>query len=272
MRLTVSEIEKKYNIGPTTIRKWVKKGFLSIQDNYKKGQPFLVDEQELLQVKKLYWSDAVHRSYEVGWNRTVFHKIDTPEKAYWLGFILADGCIHITDSDKFLGHFSIDIGGEDKEHLYKFTSFVESTPDIVQFTTHSITGNQLAHVQLCCAETLKDLYNLGIHPRKSGEEQWIETPYPADFIRGCYDGDGYIKKDLYSIGLVGSYGLLNAIQQHFLSVLDIKPKIIGEHGTIFRIEYAAKEDKKKIANYLWYDGCVSLTRKKELAEKIKKIC
>lgn len=272
MKLTNSEINTKYNIGPTTIRKWVKKGLLKPQENYKSGQPFLIDEDELLKVKKLYWNDTSHRSYNVGWNRSVFHNVSTPEAAYWLGFILADGCLHLTNLNNFNGHFSIDISGEDKEHLYKFASFIEADQDIVQFTTHSITGNLLAHVQLCCAETQKDLFNLGIKPKKSGQERWIETPFPADFIRGCYDGDGYIKKDLHSIGLVGSYELLEAIQQHFLSVLDIQPKSIGEHGTIYRIEYTSKIDKKKIANYLWYDGCISLDRKQLLAEKIKKLC
>lgn len=272
MRLTTKQIEDKYNIGSRTLRKWIKIGLLQPQDDFKPGIPYTIDETELLKVKKLYWNDAMHRSYKVGWDRSVFHVIDTPEKAYWLGFILADGCLHLTNQNNFDGHFSINIGGRDKEHLYKFASFVEATQDIVQTTFHDITGNELVNIQLCCAETNRDLFNLGIEPRKSGKEQWIETPYPADFIRGCYDGDGYIKKDLQSIGLVGSYELLNAIQQHFLSELNIKPKTIGEHGVIYRIEYTSKSDKQKIANYLWYDGCISLDRKQELAEKIKKIC
>lgn len=272
MHLTTADIANKYNINRSTIRKWIKSGLLTPQDNYRPGQPYNLDEEEFLKVKRLYWSDSCRRSYEVGWNREVFKTIDTPEKAYWLGFILADGCLHLTKKNSFNGHFSIDISGEDKEHLYKFSSFVEAAQDIVQTTTHSITGNELVHVQLCCSETNKDLYNLGIKPCKSGREQWIETPFPADFIRGCYDGDGYIKKDLTSIGLVGSYDLLNAIQQHFLTVLDIQPKTIGKHGVIYRIEYTSISDKTKIANYLWYNDCVSLNRKQALAEKIKKLC
>ena len=272
MRLTTTDIKNKYNINRNTIWKWVKSGLLTPQTDYKLGQSYNFDEKEFLQVKKLYWNDFSHRSYDVGWNREVFENITTPEKAYWLGFILADGCLHLTNKDSFSGHFSIDIGGKDKAHLYKFSSFVEATQDIVQTTTHCITGNELAHVQLCCSKTNKDLFNLGIKPNKSGKEEWIETPFPADFIRGCYDGDGYIKKDLTSIGLVGSYNLLNAIQQHFLANLNIQPKTIGKHGIIYRIEYTSISDKIKIANYLWYDDCVSLDRKQILAEKIKKLC
>ena len=135
------------------------------------------------------------------------------------------------------------------------------------FSNKNIMGNTHAIDLIVAGKSVPfDVY------RKSGDEKWIETPFPADFIRGCYDGDGYIKQNLDSIGLVGSYELLNSIQRHFLSVLNVTPKKIGEHGSIFRIEYTSKADKKAIANYLWYDGCVSLDRKQILAEKIKKIC
>lgn len=270
--MKIQEIKQKYNIGETTIRKWVAQKKLSIQPDYKQGQSFDIKEEELLKVKRLYWDDKTHRSYQIGWNRDVFSSIDTPEKAYWLGFILADGCIHITNPNNFNGHFSIDISGEDVHHLEKFATFIEAQENIIQHTTHSITGNDLVHVQLSSSSVLKDLYSLGIKPRKSGVEEWIETNFPADFIRGYYDGDGYIKKDLHSIGLVGSYNLLNKIQLHFKTQLQIEPKKIGEHGTIFRIEYTSLKDRQKIANYLWYDGCVSLDRKQELADKIKKLC
>lgn len=72
--------------------------------------------------------------------------------------------------------------------------------------------------------------------------------------------------------MVGSYDPLYAIQQVFYKELGIIPKKIGEHGTIYRIEYTAKENKKKIVNYLWYDGCISLDRKQKLADEIKKLC
>lgn len=270
--MKTKEIEQKYKIGASTIRKWIKEGKLPIQSNWKKGLPFDIKEEDLLRVKKYYWNDRTHTSYQVGWNRDVFQEINTPEKAYWLGFIMADGCIHVKNKEKINGHFSIDISGEDISHLYKFANFVEAQEDIIQHTTHSITGNDLVHIQLCCAATLQDLYNLGIKPNKSGKEKWIETPYYADYIRGYYDGDGYIKKNLHSIGLVGSCELLSKIQDIFYDKLNIQPKTIGNHGSIYRIEYTNLSDKQKIANYLWYDGCVSLDRKQKLADKIKKIC
>lgn len=270
--MNLKEVKEKYNIPETTVRKWIAQQKIHPQNSFQKGKPYIIDERELLKIKTYYWDDKQHRSYEKGWNRNIFSTIDTPEKAYWLGFILADGCIHLTKPDSYWGHFSIDIGGRDAGHLKKFADFIEAKEDIIQYTKHSITGKDLVHVQLSSSSVLKDLVNLGITPRKSGKENWIDTPYPADFIRGCYDGDGYIKEDLHSIGLVGSYNLLQKIQEHFFQVLNIPPKKIGKHGVIYRIEYTSLSDRQKIVNYLWYDGCVSLDRKQVKADKIKKIC
>lgn len=58
MKLTTSEIKTKYGIGPTTIRKWVQNNKLTIPENYQKGQPFKIDEDELLKIKKMYWNDG----------------------------------------------------------------------------------------------------------------------------------------------------------------------------------------------------------------------
>ena len=97
MKMTTSQLQKKYNINSQTICKWVKKGWLNVQENYKHGQPYYIEEEDFLQIKKLYWNDVQRKTYNVGWNREIFKTIDTPEKAYWLGFILADGCLHLTN-------------------------------------------------------------------------------------------------------------------------------------------------------------------------------
>ena len=40
----------------------------------------------------MYIYTTMKRKYNV--NDNYFNKIDNEEKAYWLGFLLADGCIH----------------------------------------------------------------------------------------------------------------------------------------------------------------------------------
>lgn len=229
-----------------------------------------INENDFLTTKKYYWDNASRTTCRVGWNREVFHCIDTSDKAYWLGFILGDGCIHISRDG--CAYFSIDISQRDEEYLLKFSNFIKAQELIIKHTIHPTTHNTLSHVMLCGKSTIQDLINLGITPVKSGKEQWIDTPFSNDFIRGVFDADGFIRRSLYSIGLVGSKELLLKVQNEFKQHLDVYPKKVHAHGIIYKIEYTAKSDKQKIANFLWYDGCASLKRKQLLADEIKKIC
>ena len=53
-------------------------------------------------------------------NHNVFNSIDTKEKAYWLGFLFADGFI---TKDNYVG---ISLKNDDYKHLEKFRDFIES--------------------------------------------------------------------------------------------------------------------------------------------------
>ncbi|MGM9535052.1 MAG: hypothetical protein ACI3VR_07355, partial [Intestinibacter sp.] len=66
------------------------------------------------------------------WNRPKFNEhifdvIDTEEKAYWLGFIFADGYIGSTPLEpnkKSVYNFELSLKLEDTSHLEKFKSFI----------------------------------------------------------------------------------------------------------------------------------------------------
>jgi len=49
------------------------------------------------------------------YNRHIFDEINTSDKAYWLGFIIADG--YLNDNKNML---RIKLGDKDKHHLEKF--------------------------------------------------------------------------------------------------------------------------------------------------------
>ena len=69
-----------------------------------------------------------HRKYHH--NENFFEVIDTEEKAYWLGFMYADGWI--MDNSKRYGqdHFGISISNKDEEHLRKFLKSLNATNPI----------------------------------------------------------------------------------------------------------------------------------------------
>src|SRR5271166_7037406 len=57
-------------------------------------------------------------------NHSIFETIDSEEKAYWLGFLLADGSIQVRKNVQKIVKLALAI--EDKEHLEKFKKFVNS--------------------------------------------------------------------------------------------------------------------------------------------------
>ena len=262
--MTIRELEIKYHINHRTIKKYIDKNAFPAYFNNNKWN---IDEQSFLDWHILYKKGLFNK---VSWDRTYFDTIDTPNKAYWLGFINADGCVH-----KKSKYISIDIGKRDEEHLVKFAKELHGVPDkMIHNTIHSQTGNPLSHLYLCSNHVVKVFEELGITEVKSGKEQYINTNFDKDFIRGMIDGDGCIRSDLSGIELVGSYQLLETVQNKFLKYLNIKPNKIMEHGSIYKISYRSKVSIYKIVEWLYKDCSVSLLRKQELVNKIlnEKIC
>lgn len=206
----------------------------------------------------------------INYNRNIFNKIDNEEKAYWLGFIVADGYLNI---NKHM--LRIKLGNRDRNHLIKFIKFVGGNEEMLKSEIHSETGNENFYVSLYSKEVMNDLLNLGIEQAKSGKEKVcnIDKKYYRDFIRGLWDGDGFIRENLSGIGLVGSEEVLAFVQNYFNDSLGVKPLKIYPHCNTFKIEYrSTRKAIPLILNHLYGDKDVALDRKKELATKIEKIC
>lgn len=204
------------------------------------------------------------------YNRHIFDNIDTNEKAYWLGFIVADGYLNVERR-----MLRIKLGNIDKKHLEKFIKFINGTPDMLKSECHNITGNTQWYVSTYSTEIRNALLKLNVEQAKSGKEHIppINPIYYRDFIRGLWDGDGFIRENLNGIGLVGSYECLSFVQKHFEEQLKIKPLKIYSHCNTFKIEYrSTKNAIPKIISYLYQDNDIALDRKMELANQIKKIC
>ena len=206
----------------------------------------------------------------INYNRNIFNKIDNEEKAYWLGFIVADGYLNI---NKHM--LRIKLGNRDRSHLIKFIKFIGGNEEMLKSEIHSETGNENFYVSLYSKEVMNDLLNLGIEQAKSGKEKVcnIDKKYYRDFIRGLWDGDGFIRENLSGIGLVGSEEVLAFVQNYFNDSLGVKPLKIYPRCNTFKIEYrSTRKAIPLILNHLYGDKDVALDRKKELATKIEKIC
>lgn len=115
----------------------------------------------------------------------IFEKIDTEEKAYWLGFLCADGYIG-TETN----HIEIALAVKDIEHIKKFAKFINYKRKILR-------DNIRARITFRDKKMHSDLTKLGCSPKKSltlqfPNEEQVPRYLLRHFVRGFIDGDGYI--------------------------------------------------------------------------------
>ena len=141
-------------------------------------------------------------------NYHIFDSIDTEEKAYWLGFIFADGYIATINPSKPNYAFELSLKSEDFEHLNKFNAFTEfignnvkvNRGNIYYSTTfkEGVTSLERCRWQVSNKHLWETLNSYGCTPRKSSTLKFPDKSIFKDeslirhFIRGYFDGDGCI--------------------------------------------------------------------------------
>lgn len=199
-----------------------------------------------------------------------FSKIDTPHKAYRLGFLVADGCVS-RKAEIIIALKGIDVG-----HLALWRETVGSKRRITRSekmksfgTSHwfykgirfGIKSNQMA----------ADLFDLGVIPAKTGR-----TVYPkgmpgaleVDFWRGAVDGDGSLfwgkagVRQQFSLGLTGNRELISEFwafcRKHVPTNASIQP-----NGSILKF-VVSDSYAYRIAKLLYGSATVASRRKRKV--------
>ena len=96
--------------------------YTSIAKHYKRDISTISDI-----AKNIGYKCKNNRNRKYNLNENYFEVIDTEHKAYWLGFIFADGYISSRDNG-----FELSLKGSDIEHLHKFNKFMEHNKDNVK--------------------------------------------------------------------------------------------------------------------------------------------
>ena len=156
--------------------------------------------------------DAVKRFTAYG-RASVFSAIDTPEKAYWLGFLNADGTIVGVNPGNLALQCSL--ARKDRAHLVKLRSFLGIEREIWDYEARTIGDVLRPYSRLICQErpVVIDLARLGILPNKTGAEKpWADGPehLMPHYWRGMVDGDGSVPGKAFNVTLAGSYDVVSA--------------------------------------------------------------
>jgi intein/homing endonuclease len=181
-----------------------------------------------------------------GFNENYFEKIDSEDKAYFLGFIVADGCI-IKDNEntkkKAQNRLVIGIQERDREILEILNNKITPYKKLNVFIRnrkHEIWQNNVTF-KVNSNKICNDLEKLGVNSRKSGNETFpdLKEELITHFIRGFFDGDGciYIKtinKTCKHGGKLKNKIVFCCLNKQFLEMLQIKLNNFGKIKAIKR--------------------------------------
>ena len=194
-------------------------------------------------------------------NLNYFEEINTPEKAYWLGFLAADG--YVVGNE-----LNIQLGKKDKEHLKKFSDAINGNLTIRDINGKNNFGTSYSHcrVSLKSDKMINDLVKYGIVPKKS---LILKTPninnslFPY-WIIGYMDGDGCVSKNKKKIRIsfTGTYEVLNFIKTYLKSQAVISLEHRCENTYKIQIENNVSISFLDSINYINLD--FALDRKKKI--------
>ncbi len=197
-----------------------------------------------------------------------FNEPLTPEAKYWLGFLLADGCVSRTT-------LSCGLKEIDLNHLIKLRSFLKAEDRVPICYVPKSGYGKFPNFKLMIASRLltERLKEFGIVPRKSLVAKPVKgLENDIDFWRGMLDGDGAIyvghpfgSKPLFNLGLYGAWEVVTGFVKFCEPIID-KTLLITPAKNIHVAKTSGKF-AKKIAKLLYYKNCLALDRKLKIVQE-----
>lgn len=215
----------------------------------------------------------------VKFDETIFDSIDTEEKAYWLGFIFADGYISsLTDNSKHNYNFELSLKGSDINHLNKFNTFMKHIKNNVSLGKVSCNG------KICerCRWGIRNkhlwttLNSYGCVPNKSlilkfpDKSIFKSEDLIIHFIRGYFDGDGCLsyadkKHSRVAFSLLGTEHFLSGCNKYFGNIYSLRKEV---RKNLYVLSASGNKNSKAFdfVNSLYKDAHIYLDRKFERYE------
>lgn len=259
-KIVFSEVEEKR----------ICKMYLSGVSSVKIGQVFNCNHKTITKVLDKYGINRTGvglRHYSL--NENYFDQIDTPNKAYILGFFYADGSN--SESKKTI---TMSLQEEDKDILEAIRNEIcsEKPLEFLDYSNKHDGGynykNQYRLLMFSkhMCETLK---NIGMTPNKSLTLQWptfLRDDLYSHFLRGYIDGDGYIQphKWEHNVNFLSTYDFCNKAKEYIENKLDIICKLDEapcNNGVTTYLCIRHKHQVKKFLDYIYNDAELYLERK-----------
>lgn len=203
-------------------------------------------------------------------NSDYFQEINSPDKAYWLGFLYADG---------YIGRGSeirIGLSSKDEEHLKKFLDAIGATNSKIHHS-EKITLDKVfyqSYISIRDKKMCEDLRDKGCVNKKSliltFPTEKISKNLYSHFVRGYFDGDGSIhftqcgqaKKPNYRISFYGTKDML----EHIRAILNKDNLALEKRNKIYSLTIMGNKQLESILSFIYKDSYdeIELTRKRQI--------
>ncbi|MCU5396499.1 helix-turn-helix domain-containing protein, partial [Bacillus toyonensis] len=173
--------------------------------------------------------------------------------SYILGFIAADGVIQKENQ-------CVSISQKESDILEDIKKELNTNQPLYQ---NKKTGVYMLNIN---SKTIKDdLMNIhGIMPCKSFniEFPFVPEEYLHHFVRGYFDGDGYVKYETYTVSFVGgSYSFMNSLNQ-VLQNHNLLADLLNQNKH-YRVILTGRKSIQLFSNWIYKDKDIYLHRKYE---------
>lgn len=238
--MTIKTVANKFNLCNPVISKILKENNCKI---YKKAQIYNPEMDE-----------------------NYFEFIDDEYKAYFLGYLITDGCVHVP-KDGRQSSISLSIKNEDNYILYILKEKIKLNTDVI------IDKRGCSTISMRSDKIAKDLSKFGVVPNKT-EITFFPILSRKDLmphlVRGMIDGDGCIRstvnkynKHIHVVDICGTPKVVSGIVNFIEKELGIKSSSIYNYSETFcQSKWQNINSFFILCDYIYKNSHIYLNRKR----------
>lgn len=264
MQLTALE----FGISATTVLRILQRNKISIRTN---GGIYKLPEQEIVNKYKSGNScTQIAKEYNVTFHtisnilekhnidrNNIYHNlnlledywetINSYDKAYFLGLLLADGNV-------YGNQVKIELSSKDKHILEIFSIYTKNTNKLIKIDRQN--KGKFVAFSVKREKWVNDLNKFGVIPNKTFNLTLpiLSEEMMSHLIRGLIDGDGWISEKGKQVGFCGTEKCVTQLRDYLCSKLNIStPKVVHPDTNLWQITWHKKKDIKTICEFIYKD-------------------
>jgi hypothetical protein len=208
-------------------------------------------------------------------NEHYFDRMDTAEKWYWYGFILADGCV-FSRRDGRERLFQLRLAERDRTHLEEFSQALSYEGPIRRVVPPPASRwEPSVTIAIYSRALCTRLLELGLVQRKSFDGHplpSVPAMFTQPFVRGHFDANGYASVDRetrnFNIGFSGTPRMMRWLHAWIRHVSGVGGGSFSHRGSCGELKYRGNRQVRRLATWLYDAPGPFLVRKRVVLEPL----